>query len=79
MSSSVLKEFMSTSGTSALYVLFKCYKDQREKITKKHYQAMFDNSNKQTMPTMFLINTDTLAGLLHSAAHSVLSGRRNSR
>ncbi len=77
MSSSVLKEFMSTSGTSALYVLFKCYKDQREKkYLKKHYQAMI---TMPTMPTMFLINTDTLAGLLHSAAHLVLSGRMNSR
>ncbi len=29
---------------------------------------IYEHSNKPTIPTMFLINTDTLAGLLHSAA-----------
>lgn len=54
-------------------------KEKKKYLIKKHYQAMFDNSNKPKMPTIVLINTDTLAGLLHSAAHSVLSERMNSR
>ncbi len=49
---------------------------RKKYLIKKHYQAMI---TMPTMPTMFLINTDTLAGLLHSAAHLVLSGRMNSR
>ena len=35
VSSSVLKEFIRTSGTSALYVLFKCCAREREREKKR--------------------------------------------
>lgn len=40
VSSSVLKEFMRTRGTSVLYVLFRCCKRTRRRAMKKTYETV---------------------------------------